>query len=48
MGVRGFVEFYGGSGDNHILKERPKKVALILADRVVTLDNEKSRKRAEK
>ena len=32
MGVRGFVEFYGGSGD--FLKERPKKVALILADRV--------------
>jgi len=32
MGVRGFVEFYGGSGD--FLKERQKKVALILADRV--------------
>ena len=32
MGVRGFVEFYGGSGV--FLKERQKKVALILADRV--------------
>ena len=32
MGVRGFVEFYEGSGD--FLKERQKKVALILADRV--------------